>query len=397
MSVWSRAVRYAATALLLVGTAGCGWWSTDARSQFHPLWVEFISDTEGWTAGYWHNGCAPGCPKLLHTLDGGRTWTAVAEPPVGESRPVIADARNWYVTANTRSPDSDPAELWVTHDAGLHWARVALPAEVEQAQWTPPIVVDSTVRISVFDARTGEAWILSSPVEVDEFTLSPPFPTGLGDPASARQRSYSAHLEEAYAGPVTWIGVSFSTTDRPSAAQGARLVDGVWSAWRLPCSGMGLPELQAISPTDLLASCVPADGTYSQQRHLYTSVDGGDTFTDLGPIVPDGRPATLIGAATTQDLIAAAMTGDPDRPYAVRTSHDGGRAWTTTLDPEGALPTSYYNLPDTGGFFTPTLGFATVPFRQNSDTIRRFYLTRDAGNTWTPFIIDIDAVTVPAS
>lgn len=78
--------------------------------------------------------------QLMHTVDGGSTWTQISELPAGSRGgvPYFSDSRNgWYIVSDSRSfsfdasgrpiPFTPPAyQLYVTHDGGLTWAPLSL-------------------------------------------------------------------------------------------------------------------------------------------------------------------------------------------------------------------------------------------------------------------------------
>lgn len=377
MRLPSMVIRCASAVLLILGVAACG---SRTEAEYQALWVSFISDTEGWSGGYWVN-CLD-CPTVVHTTDAGRSWEAAAKPPANLGTPVIADARNWFAVSGTRSGQTDVAELWSSHDAGISWARAELPTGVERHRWANLAIEDGTVQIPVFDTGTGEARIVSSPVDADHFTLSRPFPVGAADfVAGNRWRGVDAMR----AGRFTWIGVTASVSETVNRAAGVRFANDEWTAWPIPCPG----PMMAVSPTELVSSCTPASDAdaFSGVHHLYASTDSGSTYTDVGPLTSKRTRAKLIAAASAKDLVILATTGDDAAPYAVRTSHDGGRTWATTLNPAGAQRPSAGPIGGFGEFFTPAVGFAALRYLMNSDTVHHFFLTRDGGDTWTPLDI----------
>lgn len=372
-------IRCVMAALLTLSAAAC---SAAPEPRFEPTWVKFLSDSEGWTGGYWVN-CAD-CPRLMHTKDEGRSWQSVADPPAGWRAPVFADARNWFVINKVEQWQTDAPAMWSTHDGGATWARVDLPAGVGTARWADPVIGNGTVQMPVLDVATGQARMLSSSVAADEFTLSQPFPFDI-----MLSSTTGIDVDAVRAGSVTWLAVAGIATPGPAA--GARFVDGEWTPWPMPISSARNPELVAISATELIASAGPKG--LPESNRLYLSTDSGDTYTDIGPLTPNRVPARLIAAATTKDLVMMAATGDTRAPYGVQTSHDGGHTWATTLSPPGAaVPHSAAYIGGFGEFFTPTVGFVAVPFQRESDLSHRLFLTRDGGDTWAEFVVDRGSV-----
>ncbi|MBL1078901.1 hypothetical protein JK358_31305 [Nocardia sp. 2] len=392
MRLWNRAIRCVAAGVLMVCATACGPLASLFDPAFQPSWISFISDDEGWARGTW-NDCASDCSVLLHTTDGGLSWQESALPPVDADRLVFADSRNWFATHRPSRSESLYAELWSTHDGGVTWSRVELPFGTRLTQRVvEPVIESGSVQVPVFDTRTGVVRILGSPVETDDFTLSEPFGIGV----TSDHPSADLALAMVRAGTATWFGVSGIAPNRPaSPAAGARLIDGRWATWPLPCRSPNLPDLVAVSPTELVASCAISDqpGSSAGEYHLYSSADGGDTFADLGALARYGWTAKLVGAATARDLVVLVPTDDDDEPYEVRTSHDGGHTWTTTLSPKAPAGMTSTQFLGHGKFFTPTVGFVQLQFAgQAPDAEDRLYWTRDGGDSWSRF--DIDRATV---
>ncbi|MEU1205575.1 hypothetical protein [Nocardia sp. NPDC005825] len=350
---------------------------------FEPGAVTFVSDTEGWLSGA-EGYCGTTCRRLFHTVDGGRSWQQVTAPTVANEWFGIADSRNWFALRRPAKFESPELELWSTHDGGSHWSPVRLPADVELPEFgVRAVISDGTVRVTAFDGHTGEVRMISSPVGADDFTATPPFRVVEGRRGDS---SVSVDFGVVQGGATSWfVGWIGSTERGQSNWVGARVVDGRWSSFPLPCVGTIRPEVAAISSTELAISCDPTGVVDHRmgEYHLYVSTDAGDTFTELGVLAPRGRNAKLIGAGTTRDLVVAVPTGDADSPTALRTSHDGGRTWKQTLNPRAPRGMSVSGNPAQGEFFTPTTGYARLSYvGEAPDGKDILYLTFDGGDTW---------------
>ncbi|MFF0635208.1 hypothetical protein ACFYTS_22220 [Nocardia sp. NPDC004151] len=356
---------------------------------FEPGAVTFVSDAEGWLRGA-QGYCGTKCDRLFHTVDGGRNWEPVTAPAFDYEWFGIADARDWFALRWPDTYGAQELELWSSHDGGSHWSRVRLPGDVElPAFGVRAVIADGTVRVVAFDGRTGEVRMVSSPVGADDFTATPRFPVVEG---RGRDSSITVDFTVVQAGSTSWFAGVVSTPARGASKWvGARVVDGRWSSFPLPCVSVNRPELAAISATELAISCDPTGEVDSRQgeHHLYVSTDAGDTFTDLGALAPRGKYATLIGAGTTGDLVVAVPTGEPGAPTALRTSHDGGRTWAQTLNPPAPKGMSVSGAPAQGEFFTPATGYARLSYvGEAPDGMDILYLTRDGGDTWDRVALD---------
>ncbi|MGW6426545.1 hypothetical protein ACWF82_28060 [Nocardia sp. NPDC055053] len=379
MRQWSTLIRQTTIAILLLSVMSCGVLD-DPQPAFQTTAVTFVTADEGWILGY-REGCGKAtCKELFHTTDGGQSWRKSTPPPFAVTRLVFADSRNGWAYHPGTGVERE-RELYSTHDGGGSWHRVGVPVGMAPTEWTDPVISDGTVQIALFDPRTSEVRMLSSPVGVDTFTASQPFQI---DVASSAHRSTYVELGLTRAGSSSWFVVMVSSPDNSqSPAGGARFVDGSWSSWTLPCVNPNPPRLAAVSQAELIATCAVAGEAdpSSGEFHLFSSTDSGVTFTDLGALAPPRIPAKLIGATSTHDLVVVMPTGDGDAPTALRTTHDGGRTWATTLNPR----TDMYQTPTLakGGFFTPELGFAVLEYASVPDREDRLYLTHDGGDTWT--------------
>lgn len=126
--VWNQAGRGAETGSTLVLEA-----TQDGGKAFQALWrlpgllaadraVDLVSPTEGWVFVDPADPATPGSffPRLLHTSDGGRTWTEIRFPEAPDISPVSLDFVNptdgWLLT--------DQGGLLRTTDGGRTWTHL---------------------------------------------------------------------------------------------------------------------------------------------------------------------------------------------------------------------------------------------------------------------------------
>jgi hypothetical protein len=337
-------------------------------ADFQPRSVTFVSATVAWVLGTVPCGVQD-CADLAHTTDGGLTWTTLSGPPItfanvqssdpaaGASVRFVNGLDGWIYTSRPQQPVTG---LWATHDGGATWAAVADPAgagaqiaDLEASDGRAQLVTIPTSGQgeNIFTAAAGsEEWVAS------------PITLGLGaGPVPSAQIVLQ--------GSTGWI----IDNDR-TVTGGAHLSPSAgWSTWTPPCSNaMGEGFVAASSATDLAAVCAegifgpPAPGTTTNSDWLYTSRDGGSSFTAVGAlpgsnvtgITAAPGPASTIVAADSRGLVA---------------TFDTGRSWTTVYP---TTSTVIY-----AGFTTATQAVAVVDTSGGGTSI---LMTHDGGHTWTP-------------
>lgn len=323
-------------------------------ADFVPRSATFISADEGWVLGTTDCG-ADLCPVIVHTIDGGRTWARIdapvttistaprlAEGTTGVAQIRFADALHGWVYG---------PELWATRDGGRSWDQLTLPEPLAGA----PVVA--------LEAAAGHVHIVAAAID------APPAPgfrvasSPIGDDtwqvAAVRVEIGAGPVPEAQlvvAGSAGWVvSVNRVVTD------GARLVDGMWGAWRPPCAdSLGPGVLAAWSGTGLLAVCDVGLLGDPAGEHLYVSTDGGNTVVERNGALPF-EAAGLVAAATDSAFFVKAV-GD------LVASFDAGDTWMTVLETGSAVRAGYL------GFTTETQGVLI------DDT--GMFMTRDGGHTW---------------
>lgn len=72
--------------------------------------------------------------EMLRTVDGGKRWTQLPQPPIADNILFVTDKDGWI--AGGGQPESD---LYVTHNGGESWSQVVIqpPTEVKVKAWPP--------------------------------------------------------------------------------------------------------------------------------------------------------------------------------------------------------------------------------------------------------------------
>jgi photosystem II stability/assembly factor-like uncharacterized protein len=247
-------------------------------------------------------------------------------------------------------------ELWATHDGGTTWARVTIPGLPAAGRIAALETARGTVHAVAYDGETNFR-IATSPIATDDWHLSSlQLPVGAGP---------VPQIQLVLAGDAGWV----LQNDR-TVVNGARLVAGAWQAWDPPCLDVvGPAVLAASSATDVIAVCDEGLWGTPTGEHLYSSTDGGVTFSRVG-----GRlPINSVEVVATPDGSTIVVGGSKSNGETLVTSIDGGRTWTSTLN---AGTVQFTQL----GFTTKMQGLVIT---SNSSGAGRMLMTRDGGRTWT--------------
>lgn len=336
-------------------------------SGFQPLSITFVSARTGWALG--SVPCTTGsCIGVARTSDGGAKWGAVGAPPVTLSTANLdgpagvtirfGDGYNgWIVLTDSQLHST----LWSSHDGGLTWRTVPNPDGASAIIYDLESSNDMAHLVAFAPGATAQR-IYSTPVATDAWTAAAAtIPNGGGSVPSS---------QIVLLGPAGWT----ASVNR-IVTGGARLGPAGWTAWTPPCSkANGAVQLAAASETEVVATCQegasgPSEpGTNPGQEWLYTSTDGGSTFTAVGS-VPVQSPASIAVAAGMPQTIVAATANK------LVGSFDGGKSWTTVA---GATSGTFTFV----GFTTATQGVAVE--QTPGTTTSAAVITYDGGKTWAP-------------
>lgn len=324
---------------------------------FEPVSATFVSAADGWVLG--SVPCSGGrCPAIVRTTDGGATWSAINAPKttMGLEGDLTGSGISGLRFANAANGWAFGPELWATHDGGATWARVTIAGLAPAGRLAALETARGSVHAVAYDGDTNFR-IATSPIATDDWRLS-------GTRVSVG------------AGPVPQIQLVLSgdsgwvlQNDR-TVVNGARLVAGTWQSWDPPCLDVvGPAVLAASTASDLVAVCDEGVMSTPTGQHLWSSNDGGVTFSRVG-----GRlPFAFGGAVATPDKSTIVVAGSNASGATLVTSVDGGRTWPSTLN-AGKVGISQL------GFTTKTQGLLITRTESGAGAM---LMTHDGGRTWS--------------
>lgn len=259
---------------------------------YWPGGAEFFlpGTADGWQVRVPSNSQLP--IVLMHTVDGGGTWTQLSELPAGsrDGAPYFSDARNgWYIVSDSRSfsfdgsgrpiPFTPPIyQLYVSHDGGLSWAPLTLSLPSISAEADMDTHIEQPI---MFDSKNGVL-----PIKV----MAGPTSTQ-AQPSKSRDLSLILKTSDGgnHWGSLTQVpgtpedgAILFLSSDHWLASSGGMLRethDGglTWATRRVLADGftMSMASWNTIPP-DVIWAQVGAGG-------LVRSTDGGRTWEAVTP------------------------------------------------------------------------------------------------------------------
>ena len=327
-------------------------------SGFEAQSVTFVSANEGFVLGVAR--CAAGtCPAVVRTRDAGHSWVGIPAPTVkvgtdtGEASQIrFADPANGWIDGH--------GVLSATHDGGASWQSLSSPGSgtIEALQagggYAYALVISGNA------ANPAPASVYRTPVGSDSWSLMP-----------------GSTVSGAVAGSLVVQSGSAWEVVQPAGAKSVlrALSGGQWVSRALPCQGPSGQALAAGDATHLAVVCANGAAAGQQPKLVYTSADGGQTWTAAGT-APEGGDTLGVAMASNSTIVIAAASG-ASYLYA---SFNAGRSWST-VDQDtdgGGLP--WYDI----GFTTPLQGVVIEGQVGITGTASRLFVTRDGGHSWVP-------------
>ncbi|SOD71469.1 hypothetical protein SAMN05892883_0986 [Jatrophihabitans sp. GAS493] len=343
-----------ATSAPLAGPAG-----GPVPRGFQPYSATFVSALAGWVLG--SAPCSsPPCTSIVRTRDGGATWRGIPAPKAGigtgydnQSSAVVDSLRFADATDGWASGGA----LFATHDGGATWHSVRVGSAgsvVIGLETTGGSVYASVDRCapSADSCTPNTVTIYSAKVGSDSWS-----PVSAAVPAQA-----IGHL---VVHGSTWYLPSTTGIYTGSATKQGRTLPN-------PCpndEGFGATATIAVADASHLDAMCVSDGAAGSARYqLYGTVDGGLHWSKAGPSRIEASGLSGIADNARRVLLVATASG---ASQILRTTNDG-----VTLTPARiAAPSGGLEWADLG-FTTPSHGIVVL-------LKTAFYLSRDAGATWS--------------
>jgi photosystem II stability/assembly factor-like uncharacterized protein len=307
--------------------------------------MTFVSATEGWVLGTAPCAVQP-CTSIIRTTDGGVSWAGIPAPrfPVAS---IGQTGLSYLRFANPLDGFAFGSQLWATRDGGATWQHVWLPGSISDLETSAGVVYaavmnqDRTVTI-YRSLASGGPW---TPVQ--------------GLPANVPGTVGRITLH----GTAAWIilGSQLYSTQTGQS----------WVREPVSCApGYAMASAAAYSTQQVTLLCAGNSGMGSQGKILYSSSDGGASFSLAGMPPTGGDQFEQLAQPAAQHIFMATFSA----LTLLDVSGDGGRSWGTALSiNDGGLGWSDF------GFTTPAQGAAIYG---NLRFGSHMYMTWDAGQTW---------------
>jgi len=306
-------------------------------SGFAPESFTAIGASTWWLLG--SAPCSsPPCTSIVRTDDGGRTFVGIPAPRTR----AVSQLR----FANADDGFAYGPQLWVTHDQGRSWHRVALPGALSDLATSGGYVY------AIVTTPGGVGRLMRSPVNRDSWSSLP----AAGD---------------AYTG--LWAQGSTVLLESASKAAQSLLISHDYGQTfaSQPVPASVACAFQEPQPPVVWAHC--ATGMLSG---TWISTDGGARFREASR-APSGQEPLPNSAAFAAASATTAVVG---YRQLYRTT-DGGASWTPVPTPSGISWWRYL------GFTDPTHGVALGYVGAATAANERLYYTVDGGRSYHPVTI----------
>ncbi|HUJ07377.1 MAG TPA: hypothetical protein VLX31_14805 [Streptosporangiaceae bacterium] len=314
---------------------------------FQPDSVTFVSASDGWVLGTAPCAHKP-CTSVLSTTNGGRTWQGIPAPRYPLARFAGQKGLDRLRFASTATGYAYGSQLWVTHNGGAGWHRVAFPGYVADLETAGGVAYAASVTpheaVTIYRSTIGtDSWsrVSGLPAGVTGFG-------GLG--------TITLH------GTAGWVNLGshvYATTTGES-----------WTRLGFRCPhDYGIASIGAFSSDRVTLLCAGQPAVGSTQKLLYYSVDGGTHFVKVGSPPSGGDGGVLAQPGSAHVFIATASGATW-----LYVSTDGGRHWRNSL------------LLDDGGKGWADFGFTTASQGVAVEGVpalgSHMYMTYNSGRSW---------------
>jgi hypothetical protein len=316
--------------------------------------MTFVSASDGWVLGTAPCAVQP-CTSVVRTTDGGASWVGIPAPVFPLDPSSWQTGLNYLRFANTLDGFAFGSQLWATHDGGASWQPVSLPGRIGDLETSAgvvyAVVLGQDNGVTIYRSlATGGAW-----------TPVPGLPAGVPDPADNPPMSLGRITLHGTAAWIILGGQLYATQTGQS-----------WVREPVTCApGYTMASTATYSTQQLTLLCAGNPAAGSEGKTLYSSDDGGASFSLAGTPPFGGDHLELLAEPTAQHIFLATFSG----ATWLDVSGDGGSTWGSALTiDDGGLGWSDF------GFTTPTQGVAIEGNTVSASST--MYMTWDAGQTW---------------
>lgn len=264
---------------------------------------------------------------LFESNDGGATWIQ-RDVPASLGSPFnglyFLDSQNGWAFGN---------ENYRTTDGGTTWTPLPLLGSTYFMKFYTPGFGLATGNFGRYISRDGGDSMVVSPHDMFGFDFVDN-QTGLGvsDTGIYRTTDGGTTFTQVHASPATTVAfLTAAVAVGISNGSFIRSTDG-GSTWTPGVSAVGRTRLLAVSPTVVLA-WGRSGGFPNYDDRILRSTDAGQTWADLGEVMPEGMFA--LTRVDQQTIVAADFTGNMFR------SADAGLNWTQTFVTRGVQPSFF--------------------------------------------------------
>jgi len=270
---------------LLRSDDGGATWASRAldRKYSTPRALAFATPDQGYLLATAVSG-----PVVLHTVDGGATWTESPTPSIGWSVACLAPERCWLAGIDA----TGRLQVHATADAGRSWiGELVLDPPAAPARFSEPIcaalpgpgerVLCLSSRVSNAGSAGGFALLRTTAGELPAWTEIP-----IGADVDRWEEVWVGADRTVVAAAGTWNGAG------PKPIYGGVLARSVDATGAFTVEPLGLPA--GIAPMDVDLVGADAKVVYTLAADvLYRSEDGGKTFTAEPSVVEYGKHGNL--------------------------------------------------------------------------------------------------------
>jgi hypothetical protein len=293
-------------------------------SGFQPASVTFVSPAEGYVLGEPASCASPPCTSLVRTTDSGAHWVGVPAPRTAlVPSPGVTTTTDANAVSTVRF--ADPVNgwafgpgLWVTHDAARSWHPLKIDGQVLTLAAGGGRVTAIVANCAGRGTCTGEARLMSSPVNSDAFTQIASGSTTVSPPGPYGGPTITLHPPAGFAllgsnGNAVLQAVVLATADGRA-----------WTNFPNPCRaapGTYLSSFVAPDAISLVSLCTGGAAAGSTAKTVMVTQHGVSTAVGHPPAGGDGGLIAANGKSTILVASASAAT------FLYR-STDSGRTWT---------------------------------------------------------------------